>query len=65
MVRVSKITIIHNDVVSHVTGKFFAEYITKYLPSWKFQSQTTTETWIRMEQLFAEEFPGGEVNYFL
>lgn len=56
---------IHNHVVSHITGKFFAEYITKYLPSWKFQSQTTTETWIRMEQLFAEEFPGGEVNYFL
>ena len=65
MVSESKITMIHNHVVSHITGKFFAEYITKYLPSWKFQSQTTTETWIRMEQLFAEEFPGGEVNYFL
>ena len=51
--------------MSHVIGKFFAEYITKYLPSWKFQSQTTTETWIRMEQLFAEEFPGGEVNYYI
>ena len=65
MVSESKNTMIHNHVVSHVTGKFFAEYITKYLPSWKFQSQTTTETWIRMEQLFAEEFPGGEVNYYI
>ena len=45
-------------------GKFFAQYITKYIASWSFSSNTASETWTQMERLFGQEFPGGEVIKF-
>ena len=45
-------------------GKFFADFITKYLPSWSFSSNTASETWSKMETLFNEEFSSASLIKF-
>ena len=49
-------------IIIFLLGKFFADFIEKYLP-WSFHSTTVSESWTRMEECFEKEFSHSLINF--